>query len=341
MKRKLLLLTATAIIALFTSCDYERPELLPVNTKPEEPENPQPEPEEPEVPTAAEFKALFEGALDSRKQEFTFTADGNNIEFVSEKGVRLSLYTGCLTKNGAPVTGEVKLEYVELFDRSQMLVTNKPTMGLMPNGNKGVLVSGGEFYINATQDGVQLQTNCGMQLTVPVNLTGGVDNAMTMWYGLVDELGNLVWEDAVANNPQQEVGVWPDGGDYHCFFGNFGWTNIDRFYDDPRPKTTIYVDVPEDYDNQNSMVFLAYVGEPNLLAGLDVYDADTGLFSEHYGLIPIGLECHVIFISEDDGQWTYAIKSVTIEADHIIAITDADLNTITEAQLIAAINALP
>lgn len=340
MKKRFLLLAAISVISLFASCDYERPELLPVRQQPEEPEVPQPE--TPEPPTAAEFRALHEAALESRKQEFTFTVDGNtNIELTSEKGVHLSIYTGCLTKNGAPVTGEIKVEYVELFDRSQMLVTNKPTMGIMPNGDRGAMVSGGEFYINATQDGVQLQTNCGMQLSVPASLTGGGDNAMTMWYGLVDEFGNLVWEDAVQNNPQQEVGVWIDGGAYNCFFGNFGWTNIDRFYDDPRPKTTIHVDVPEGYDDTNSMVFLAYVGEPNLLARLDVYDPNTALFSEHYGLIPIGLECHIIFVSENDGDYIYAIKSVTIAADDIITITDADLNTITEAQLIAAINALP
>lgn len=26
---------------------------------------------------------------------------------------------------------------------------------------------------------------------------------------------------------------------YYVSFGNFGWTNVDRFYSDPRPKTTI------------------------------------------------------------------------------------------------------
>ena len=78
----------------------------------------------------------------------------------------------------------------------------------------------------------------------------------------------------------------------------------------------------------------------NALAYLDTYDAATERFSEHYGQIPIGLECHVIFTSEDNGQWLYGIKSVTIADGQTIAITDADLNTASEGELEAIINSL-
>lgn len=343
MKRRILLLAALSLFAFSTSCDYERPELLPVHNTPVTPEVPEtPEtPETPDTPTQAEFNALHTAALENLKQQFTFDGAEGTATFVSEKGVTISLYTSCLTKNGNPVTGEVTLEYVELFNRGNMLTANRPTMGLMPNGDKGLLISGGEFYINATQDGVQLEMNCGMQLTVPASLTGGEDNTMTLWFGLIDENGNIVWDENNNEDPQQEAGVGAEGGNYYCYFNHFGWTNVDRFYNDPRPKTTIYVDVPEGYDNTNSAVYLAYVGEGSALALLDTYDEETGLFSEHYGLIPIGLECYVIFVSEQDGEWTYAIKAVTIVEDQIITITDAELDSITEAELIAAIDALP
>jgi hypothetical protein len=116
---------------------------------------------------------------------------------------------------------------------------------------------------------------------------------------------------------------------------------VDRFFSDPRPKTTILVEVPEGFNDENSRVYLSYVGEPNALAYLDTYDATTGLFSEHYGQIPIGLECHVIFTSEENGQWLYGIKSVTIADGQTVEITDADLNTATESELEALINGLP
>ena len=345
MKRKIILLPALALFAFFTACEYEPVQVVgPVENTPENPTNPNPEvPETPVPPTAAAFNALQEEALENLKQEFTFDASQSVVTLTSEKGVQISLYPGCLTKNGAAVTGNVELEYIEVFNRGNMLTANKPTMGLMPNGDRGLLISGGEFYINATQDGVQLEMSCGMQLMVPANLTGGQDNGMTLWFGAEGEDGNLVWEEVNNENPQgqQEAGVGGEGGNYYCYFNHFGWTNIDKFYSDPRPKTTIYVDVPEGYDETNSDVFVAYVGEDNGLALLDVYDEDTELFSEHYGLIPIGLECYIIFVSEQDGEWIYAIKPVTIVADQIIVINDSELNSITEAQLIALIDALP
>lgn len=340
MKRKILLLSALTLFSFLTACDYEPVDITPVENTPENPNNPNPE--VPEVPTAAEFNALHQTALENIKQEFTFDASQSMITLTSEKGVQITLYPGCLTKNGNPVTGSVDLEYIEVFNRGNMLTANKPTMGLMPNGDKGLLISGGEFYINATQDGVQLAISCGMQLQVPASLTGGTDNDMTLWFGQEDENGDLVWDEVNPDNTgQQEAGVGAEGGSYYCYFNHFGWTNIDKFYNDPRPKTTIYVDVPEGYDNTNSAVFVAYVGEENGLALLDVYDEDTELFSEHYGLIPIGLECYVIFASEQDGEWIYAIKAVTIVEDQIIVIEDTDLDSITEAELIALIDALP
>ncbi len=343
MKRKISLLTALAFFAFFASCEYEPAQISPVNLTPEPPVVPEVPATPAPAPTAQEFNALQTAALENITQQFTFDATQSIITLTSENGVEITLYGGCLTKNGLPVTGTAKLEYVEMFNRGNMLTANKPTMGLLPNGDKSLLVSGGEFYINATQDGVQLEMTCGIQLMVPAALTGAQDNDMTLWFGETGENGDIVWDEVNNENPQgqEEAGVGADGGSYYCYFNHFGWTNIDKFYNDPRPKTTIYVDVPEGFDDTNSAVFVAYVGEGNALAKLDVYDPDTELFSEHYGLIPIGLECYVIFVSENNGEWTYAIKAVTIAADEIITITDTDLDSITEAELIALIDALP
>ena len=212
----------------------------------------------------------------------------------------------------------------------------------MADENKNLLVSGGEFYINATQGGVALQTSCSMNMIVPAALTDGVDNTMTLWNGTLDEKGELAWREAKAdaNGANGKGGVQGEGTNYYVTFGNFGWTNVDRFYSDPRPKTTILADAPDGYDNNNSAVYLSYDGEgTNALAKLDTYTA-AGLFSEHYGQIPIGLACHVIFVTEDNGQWRYAIKAVTVAAGDIYSFTLAETTVGTEAQLVAAINAI-
>jgi hypothetical protein len=293
-------------------------------------------------PSASEFAAVRDNALAGKTQHFTATAGDGTITITSAKGVKLNINGNCLTKNGNAVTGTIDIEYVELFDKGSMLVTNKPTMGLMADGKKNLLISGGEFFIKATQGGVALQTSCSMSMIVPTTLTGGLDNTMTLWTGVIDEAEELVWREAKAgaDGANGKGGVQGEGNNYYVTFGNFGWTNVDRFYSDPRPKTTILVDAPEGYDNNNCAIYLSYDGEgTNALAKLDTYTA-AGLFSEHYGQIPVGLACHIIFATEDNGQWRYAIKGVTIAANQTYSFTLAETTVGSEAQLVAAINAI-
>ncbi len=292
-------------------------------------------------PTAEDFNNLREAALENLTQTFQFNADDGNVTLTSEKGVQIHISGSCLTLNGDAVTGTVDLEFVELFDKGNMLTTNKPTMGTLPNGDKGLLISGGEFFVNATQNGVALETNCGFQMQIPADLTGGIDEDMILWEGRIDEDGNLAWDEVERDGAQGEGGVFAEGNQYYGFFQSFGWSNVDRFYNDPRPKTTILVAVPEGYDNTNSSVYISYDGEDAGLANLDTYDTETGLFSEHYGLIPIGLECHIIFATEDGDNWKYAIKAVTITENGVVTFTEGETSIATEAQLTTIINGLP
>lgn len=292
------------------------------------------------VPSSAAFKNLRNEALANQLQEFSFTAGTGNFSFISDKGVTVTINTNCLTANGNPVTsGLVDVDFVELFDKGSMLVTNKPTMGVLPNGNKELLISGGEFFIEATQGGVKLAATCNINLIVPANLTGGIETGMLLWKGDVTDEENLAWKRDVPAGTQGG-GVDANNNNYYASFGNFGWTNVDKFYSDPRPKTTILIDVPNGYDNTNSAVYLSYDGEgQNALAKMDTY-TQAGLFSEHYGQIPVGLACHIIFTTEENGQWRYAVKGITTTANTTYTILQNETVLGTEAQLVAAINAI-
>ncbi|TYA74496.1 hypothetical protein [Seonamhaeicola marinus] len=297
-----------------------------------------------DIATAEEFRGLQDEALEALTQTFQFDAADGWVSLTSENGVSIGLNTTCLTLNGNSITGAIDLEYIELFDKGNMLLTNKPTMGILPNGDKALLISGGEFFIEATQNGEALNISCDIQLGIPSNLTGGTDNDMIMWNGIIDEEGNLAWDEVDRDGtggPQDGGGVFAEGNQYYAFIHDFGWSNVDRFYNDPRPKTTLLVDAPDGYNNTNCALYLSYDGEDTGLANLDTYNTDTGLFSEHYGQIPVGLECHVIFVTEENDNWKYAIKAVTIVEDGIITITEADTNVVTESQLMNIINNLP
>lgn len=295
-------------------------------------------------PSAAAFKSINEKGIKKNTQNFTATAGTGTITLTSAKGVIIKLNGNALTKNGNPVTGPIDITFIELFDKGNMLISNKPTMGVMPDGKKSLLKSGGEFFIKASQGGVDLVSNGSIQLEVPVALTGKMDAEMLFWAGDTKDPDNLAWvnpRNAAGTGGQKDGNVGFGQTSYNVTFGNFGWTNVDKFYSDPRPRTTILATVPTGYDNTNSAIYLSYDGEgTNALAKLDTYNPTTKQFSEHYGQIPIGLKMHIIFATEDNGNWRYAIKAVTVAANDVYTFTLAETTVVTEAQMVAAINAI-
>lgn len=298
------------------------------------------------IASASEFSNLRQNAMENVTQHFTLTAGNGATTYTSDKGVEVTINGNCLTQNGNPVTsGTIAIEYAEVFDKGTMLVTDKTTMGRLPNGDMALIVSGGEFYINATLNGQQLDITCPMQLKIPADLTGGIDNDMTLWDGRIDEDGNLEWDEQQENPAGQNGGVFGEGqganAAYYAFLNDFGWTNVDRFYSDPRPKTTILAEAPTGYNFENSAIYLHYDGQGSALAKLDTFNPTTNQFSEHYGQVPIGLEAHVIFVTEDGGNYRYAIKSVTVAAGDVYVFSSGETIVGTEAQVIAAINGLP
>ncbi len=295
-------------------------------------------------PSTGEWYAGRSKALDAITQNFTLTAQNGLTTLTSAKGVQISINGTCLTKSGNPVTGVVDIKYIEVFDGGTMLLTDKTTMGQQPDGSMGLIISGGEFFIEAKQGGIALEITCPMQLVIPANLTGGIQDDMLLWNGALDVEGNLDWKR--QDNPAGQGGVFGEGtganAAYYAALNDFGWTNVDKFYNDPRPRTTILASAPTGYDYQNSAIYLHYDGEGNALAKLDTYDAVTKQFSEHYGQIPIGLACHIIFVSLDENDnYVYSIKSAIISANAVYTFTDAETTVGSEAQLKAAINALP
>lgn len=157
----------------------------------------------------------------------TFDA-ATTFTFVSQDGVTLTINGNLLRKNGNVVTGNVNLEFVEIFDRGSMLVANKPTMGI-ENGEIKLLNSGGEFYINMKQDDVNLTVGSPIYLRVPTSLTGGTDINMLAFTGYINEDNNLIWEQDTTT--QLQVNVSPTGEEqfYFVALNVFGWFNCDIY----------------------------------------------------------------------------------------------------------------
>ena len=87
----------------------------------------------PTPPSAASFFAIKEQGIKKNTQNFTATAGAGTITLTSAKGVVITLNGNTLTKNGNPVTGAIDITFIELFDKGNMLITNKPTMSSVKN----------------------------------------------------------------------------------------------------------------------------------------------------------------------------------------------------------------
>jgi hypothetical protein len=78
--------------------------------------------------------------------------------------------------------------------------------------------------------------------------------------GVIDTKDELAWKDARDAAGANGVKVEAMQNGYYVSFGNFGWTNVDRFIATQDPKHR-FLCAPEGYDNTNSAIYLSYDGE--------------------------------------------------------------------------------
>ena len=299
--------------------------------------------------TAEQLGKLRENARNGMTQVFELevTDQNESLSFTSENGAIVKIPSGSLSHNGNPVTGTVKIEFIEIYTAGQMAISNRTTMGLDQDGNLVPIITGGAFYIQAYKDGDKLDESAFIQMEVPAHLTGGLDPEMILWKGEVDEEDNLTWItlDNAGEKGELGMGRGEDGEDgvYYAAFGGFGWTNIDKYANDPREKTYIKVFVPEGFSNQNSLVYFREKGEKHALARMDVYDENEKFFSEHYGWVPIGMEAHLIFASaRSDGKWLVGIKSITVDESGSYTFSESESQIVnSDAEMTQMIDALP
>lgn len=295
--------------------------------------------------------ALNERFKDNRKeavQEFVVNAE-NGGTITGLQGTKVHFLPNSIGLNGNPVTGDFTVELVEIYGKSAMVLQNMSSKGKKPNGDEEALNSAGEFFINAKQNGTQLE------ILNPVNIDSrGILPAdwepMNVFRAGDDLEDEDLWQEADENgdgeNDQAEGREGEgtvNGQQTMVLFSNFsissfGWSNLDRWYNFAGQLTDLFVDVPTGYDDTNCKVYLSYDGETGL-ANMDTYNSNTELFTEHYGRIPVGQEVHFIMLAEINGILQYAIQPATIVDGHTEIITS--LQPITEADLTTLLEALP
>lgn len=280
-------------------------------------------------PNGTALKTLYTSNLESIKQTATFNV-ANGIHFTSSKGSHLRIMSNCITtQNDQPVTGNVDLTFIEIFDRGTMLVTNKPTVGI-DAGERKLLTTGGEFFINVSQNGQALKAGCDFYLHAPTSLTGGTDPDMAQFEGNIDSNGDLTWEE-FSQGGEFWIGFNNEvnADAYNTFMSAFGWYNYDKFVDLGNGFTNVTFTTPTGFNNTNSAIFIASKTFPNSLSYANAR-------------IPIGAEVYYILISEHNGGFKYIVKPLqTISANQNITFNLSEMQDATTIQMINIINNLP
>ena len=258
-----------------------------------------------------------------------FTVSQNSIQTSSidsettnlvygQNGTLLNIPSGIFQfMNGTPVSGMVDLELIEIFFKDDMVRSNKPT-----TAGGALLVSGGELYIMAYQNGEKLEIIPGESMTirVPTVTNYGTPWEMTKFYGTEMEDGTVDWE--LAENAQVQLTESMDtiGLAFEFPETRLGWINCDYFYDQSN-LTSVTIFVPEENTSTNTAVFLIFE-DIHSVCRISNYDADNNYFisNGNYSL-PEGLDVTAFAVSKAGDVYTAAFVPFQITTDIVVPIT--------------------
>ena len=284
-------------------------------------------------PSATQLSNLFTNNRENLKQDFVI--DASIIQSITgSKGTAIQFNANSfVTQSGATVTGNIDIELIEIFDKSDMILANVPTMGETWNGDLEPLISGGEFFVSASQNGnaLKLAPFTSYQATVPA--PGGTNTSMELFYG--DESrgsDTLIWDEADSGRIQQGT-----GNSYLCFFDSLRWINCDYFWNDPNPKTAVRAQLPAGFTNQTCKVFISFNGM-NSVTSFYHYNAGIYNTAPSYTL-PTTLGINLIAIAMINNVPHLSITPATITNNILIPVNP--LTATTPAAMATTIAALP
>lgn len=271
---------------------------------------------------------LFHGHVEDATQTFTVAAaTGGTI--TGADGVTFYFPPNAFrTPTGGMVTGAVQIELVEALTVGDMLWLNKQTLG-NDGGQMRPLISGGQYYMNATQGGTQLELadNAGW---VAVPAPNGVDPNMGLFAGTLDDDGTITW-DPFGNN----AGAGQDSLNYGFPNDSLGWVNCDYFMGAGGVQTAVQITCPAGHTDVNTLVWLVFPDQ-NSMTGL--YNSSGSVFSTgQYYSLPVGLNVTVVAIAELDGAYYSSITPSIVSEGMDLQI---DFSPTTLAQFEAAVQGL-
>jgi hypothetical protein len=257
------------------------------------------------VPTATNnFNTLF-GALKSPTQTYGLQA-GTYSQVNGLRGTRLLFYPNSFKDaNGNLVTtGNIQIQLIEMYKPGEMIANRA-----MTTSNGSPLISGGQVYIKATLNGVELKAG---KFGIGFKQTTASTQPMNIYYGNRNNPDSIVtWSEPVTSIPPtngtQFVQDSSNSGYFHLFDSctSFNFINCDYFGGSTSPLTSINAIMPDtSFNNNNTQIFLVITSINSCTYSSSYSNATPGTFTTSN--IPIGLNIHIVGITNKSGTYYYS-----------------------------------
>ncbi len=324
---------------------------------------------------AEKISAFFEKHA-RKKESFTIDISEGRI-ITTSKGTEINFSPGSIvTKDGEPVSGDVNITVLDIFEVQDMILNNKPTITV--DGEQ--LISFGEIIVEAEQNGEALamngRGNNGIRVAFPIGIDdiGGGDGEqreIPLWEGQNVDVSLL--QVSGYNHENQSTSVtqefysypgltWSEisglglatSNETSFLLDELGsWRNCDVLVNDPRPGTTVLCYLGQYFNNKTgtnytgmepSSVFFKLKGENTLIKLYDVImNPATGKegFLSYQNSFPEGSEGSFLAISAKDDKFYAQLKenvTVSPESGKNYFGLQFDMQEVSESQLLALIN---
>ncbi|MEP6950182.1 MAG: hypothetical protein ABI863_12935 [Ginsengibacter sp.] len=266
----------------------------------------------------------------------TYTIDAaNGGSFTTAQGTIVTIPSGAfVTQSNLPVTGNVTIQFKDIYKKSDMLLADMPAM----TSFQYPLKSGGEFFIKAISNGsaVVLAPGKKIDVTQPASLTGGLDtiNKQAPFVKVQDSTGNGWYpsSDAVSYFSDTYVfdlyqfhspvdsGTWCNSDNASYFF-NYNLTNLTL---KPNDSASLY----------GTQVFLVF-SKINCLVHVynDYYSSDF-----RYMYAPGGLQCTLVALGVRNKVLYSSFVPITITANESVSFSLSKTTTDQFKSQLAALN---
>lgn len=283
---------------------------------------------------ASGIKRFF--AENQTKSEFFVVNAGVKSSVIGKKGTIIKFEANSLLhQNGTPVTGNVTIELKEVFTKADMV---KSKISTVSQGR--LLISQGEFYLNAVQSGESLKIKSGKKIDISVPNFNNAPSSMLF-------RGDSISNDSTPD-PTDTIIDWtlfdstyipsiyidstndsifdsinnPSIPYFNFLIEGFGWINLDVIYNAQDTRSLNIV--VNGFDGFNCNVFIVYKDIHSMFEAwyaLDVFNAR---------FIPLNTSVTIVAIGLKDGQYYSTFKDLTVTKDESISL---DMNPTTENEI--------